>query len=209
MLVGCTERTVPDRSGPAEEAPPAPRDRAILARLQANDEPTWRSVVAEHGPRLRRIGHSYRLGAQEVEDALQGTWMSLLTHAGQVRDPACLGAWLATSMRHECLRLLRRAGRKREHLVEDWGPYESGDPEAVDASAAIGRDDVAAELWRLVGRLPARQRELIRLLYQAEQPSYADVSVRLDMPVGAIGPTRQRALRHLRALVDVDVVLPA
>lgn len=188
--------------------PAAPPDRGLLARLEAHDERAWHSVIAEHGPRLRRIGLSYRLGAQEVEDALQGTWVSLLTHAAQVRDPACLGGWLASSMRHECLRMLRRTGRKREQLVEDWAPFEPGTGED-DAGTAIARDDVAAGLWRLVGRLPARQRDLIRMLYQAEQPSYADVSSRLAMPVGAIGPTRQRALRHLRALADVEALLPA
>ncbi len=209
MLAGCYQDTVPDRPERVPDAASGPQDRQVLRRLQAHDEQTWQAVMREHGPRLRRVGLSYRLSAQEVEDAVQSTWVSLLTHADQVRDPACLGAWLATSMRHECLRMLRRTGRRREQLVEDWAPYEPAAVDDADVTANIGREDVAAELWRLVGRLPARQRELIRMLDQAEQPSYADVSTSLAMPVGAIGPTRQRALRHLRALVDVDVLQPA
>ena len=33
-------------------------------------------------------------------------------------------------------------------------------------------------------------------------PSYSDVSVALEMPVGSIGPTRARCLDRLRDLLD-------
>jgi RNA polymerase sigma factor (sigma-70 family) len=180
----------------------------LLHRLEDHDREAWHSVVQDYAPRLRRLGFSYRLGAQEVEDALQATWLILLTHLEQLRDAECLGAWLSSIMRHECLRVLRLAGRRRENLVEDWAGYEGDLPEDdLDVDAAIDREGLTSQVWRLVRQLPPRQRDLIRALYEGDQPSYSDVSVRLAMPVGAIGPTRQRALRRLRELIeDLDRV---
>ena len=174
----------------------------LLHRLEVHDREAWHSVVQEHAPRLRRLGFSYRLGAQEVEDALQASWLILLTHLEQLRDAACLGAWLSSIMRRECLRILRLAGRRRESLVEDWAGYEGDLPDKLDVDAGLDREGLTSEVWRLVRQLPPRQRDLIRALYEGDQPSYSDVSVRLAMPVGAIGPTRQRALRRLRELIE-------
>jgi RNA polymerase sigma factor (sigma-70 family) len=158
--------------------------------------------VQEYGPRLRRLGFSYRLGAQEVEDALQTTWLILLTQVEQVRDPACLGGWLSSIMRHECVHIVRRAGRRRECLVDAWAGGEGVAPDEVDVDALLEREVLSSQIWRLVCQLPPRQRDLIRALYEPDHPSYSDVSVRITMPVGAIGPTRQRALRGLRALIE-------
>ncbi len=61
--------------------------------------------------------------------------------------------------------------------------------------------DQVASVWGLVDQLSPRHRELLRALYSTDEPSYAAVSASTGIPVGAIGPTRQRALAHLRRLV--------
>jgi RNA polymerase sigma factor (sigma-70 family) len=201
--------------GPSESAPSASPGQVhvaagapasgLLDRLHDRDETTWTSVVQSHELRLRRLGHSYRLGRQEVEDALQRTWMSLMTHAAQIRDSRCLGAWLSSTMRNECLRPLRSPGRVREELVDDWASYEArceGEDESDALPELLDRRELAMRIWEFVDHLPPSQRAVIRALYAQEDASYADVSARTGMPVGGIGPTRQRALRRLRELVD-------
>jgi DNA-directed RNA polymerase specialized sigma24 family protein len=42
-------------------------------------------------------------------------------------------------------------------------------------------------------------RNLLLLLITDPPPSYAEISKRLDIPVGSIGPTRARLLRKLRS----------
>jgi DNA-directed RNA polymerase specialized sigma24 family protein len=46
--------------------------------------------------------------------------------------------------------------------------------------------------------LPARQRTVLVELLRREDQSYLDLSRRLGLPVGSIGPTRQRAVSRLR-----------
>jgi DNA-directed RNA polymerase specialized sigma24 family protein len=50
--------------------------------------------------------------------------------------------------------------------------------------------------------LPPRKRALIELLLEPDSPSYQEISRRLGMPVGSIGPVRQRALHRLRARLE-------
>ena len=65
--------------------------------------------------------------------------------------------------------------------------------------------------WIIQGlsMLDERCRQLLLALYfDAEQPSYADVADRLNMPIGSIGPTRARCLERMRQSLQT-VELPA
>jgi DNA-directed RNA polymerase specialized sigma24 family protein len=54
---------------------------------------------------------------------------------------------------------------------------------------------------QLVDQLPTRSRLLLRLLSADSPLSYKEISEALSMPIGSIGPSRQRALAQLRRLV--------
>ena len=45
------------------------------------------------------------------------------------------------------------------------------------------------------------------MLVSQEEPSYEAIGAALEMPVGAIGPTRMRCLDKLRLLVGADSAL--
>jgi DNA-directed RNA polymerase specialized sigma24 family protein len=80
----------------------------------------------------------------------------------------------------------------------------SAEPPEPDAAApapdavTIERERTS-ELRAAIGRLSGRQRELLTLLVARPEISYEEVSRTLDMPVGSIGPTRERAFARLRS----------
>jgi DNA-directed RNA polymerase specialized sigma24 family protein len=79
---------------------------------------------------------------------------------------------------------------------------EGADPTAEAVLAAEReRHDAARSkaLWHAFSQLPARCRELLRILMASPPPSYAEVAAAMDLPVGSIGPTRARCLKRLRA----------
>ena len=53
-------------------------------------------------------------------------------------------------------------------------------------------------MWRALTALSDRCQRLLRILMASPPPSYGAVAVALDMPVGSIGPSRQRCLERLR-----------
>jgi RNA polymerase sigma factor (sigma-70 family) len=169
----------------------------LVDNALAGDQRAWDELVRRHRGRLRAIAAGFRLSGADAEDAVQMTWLSLVQHVGTLRSNDQLGAWLNTTMRRCCLRILRR--RRWETLVDDPMPVTADNTaEVVDALMRIERGRL---LWEAVERLPARQAELLRALFAEEERSYHEIATALSMPVGAIGPVRGRALRRLSHLL--------
>jgi DNA-directed RNA polymerase specialized sigma24 family protein len=57
--------------------------------------------------------------------------------------------------------------------------------------------------------LPVLHRQLIELMVIDPPLSYQEISARLAIPVGSIGPTRKRALAKLRATGPIQSLLGA
>lgn len=64
------------------------------------------------------------------------------------------------------------------------------------------RKERQLELREAFHALPERDRHLLTLLFADPPMSYADIAAAMDMAVGAIGPTRRRALDRLRVLLE-------
>jgi RNA polymerase sigma factor (sigma-70 family) len=120
-----------------------------------------------------------------------------------VQTPDAVAGWLATTMRRNCIRILRL--RQREQLDGDWLRWNLAD-DKPDPADRLVREERGRLLWNSVDRLPQRQRDLMRALFDGRELPYDEVARSMAMPAGAIGPTRQRALRRLRKmLVHADV----
>jgi DNA-directed RNA polymerase specialized sigma24 family protein len=68
-----------------------------------------------------------------------------------------------------------------------------------DASVTACTADRSTALRDALQALPERQRTLMQMLLTDREPSYAEISAALDMPVGSIGPTRARCIARLRS----------
>ncbi len=179
-------------------------DPAVVAQLvkraAGGEQDAWNALLDLFAPTLWAIGRGYRLSAADAADVFQTTWLRLLEHLDRIHEPERVGAWLATTARRECLRVVRVAGRQVPNgddfdLVADPATLRSPD-----------RDLVAAERKRIVGelieRLPERSRSLLRLLSADAPLSYAEIGRVMSMPIGSIGPTRARALEQLRRVAQ-------
>ena len=89
-----------------------------------------------------------------------------------------------------------------------------------DEQAATAEDELLmaerhAALREAFTDLPVNCQQLLALLIAEPPVPYAEISVRLGIPVGSIGPTRSRCLDRLRrhpaiaALIDADAANPA
>jgi RNA polymerase sigma factor (sigma-70 family) len=170
---------------------------ALVAAAAAGDPAAWNELVDRYSGLLWAVARAHRLGDADARDAAQATWLRLIEHVERIRDPERIGAWLATTMRRQCLRLLPRASRCAP--CEDVDQLAGEAPGSIDAG--LLRDERDAILWRAFSRLPARDQALLRLLTAEPAPSYEEIAAALDMPIGSIGPTRGRALERLRRIL--------
>ncbi len=174
-------------------------DAELLAAALSGDAAAWELMVARHTPYLRSLAAGYRIG-DEGRDAVQTTFLRLFERGGSIRDPRALKGWLRTTLHHECLAVIRR--RSRETSVPEPQSWEDLLPpsEAVSEQRLV-REEEAGMVRDAVASLPARQQLLITLLQDPDEPGYRDIGDRLGIPVGSIGPTRQRTLRRLRGIL--------
>lgn len=170
-------------------------DAGALVRAAAGgDQQAWGALVDRFSRLIWAIARNHRLCADDAAEVSQTTWLRLAEHIDRLQDPSKVGGWLATTARHESLRILRGAGRQVP--IGDDMPEPASQAPAVDEQ--LLRDERDTVLWRAFSRLPERDQALLRMLVGDPLPSYEEIGAALDMRVGSIGPTRARCLERLR-----------
>jgi RNA polymerase sigma factor (sigma-70 family) len=167
---------------------------AHLRQAAAGDERAWSELVAEFEGMLWAIARGHRLCHADGADVVQTTWLRLAENLDRVREPARLGAWLATTARRECLRSLRTWARE----LPDAEPADVVDADAPPLDGALIEAERRAAIRSALRRLPARDQTLLLKLVADAPRSYQEIGDELEMPIGSIGPTRGRALERLR-----------
>jgi RNA polymerase sigma factor (sigma-70 family) len=178
--------------------------RSLLVAAGRGDQTAWDAIVREFSGLLWSIARGFRLDPVDASDVVQMTWLRLVENLDRIAEPEALPGWLATTVRRECLQLIRRTSRVR--VTQQAEPLDMPDSEPpVDHTILLDERDAA--LWRKVAELGEACQRLLRVLMAVPPPSYPAAAAALDMPVGSIGPTRQRCLRRLRELAAADELL--
>jgi RNA polymerase sigma factor (sigma-70 family) len=169
---------------------------ALVPAAVGGDQHAWDAIVDRFLPLVEAIIRAHRLSDADGDDVSQTVWLRLVEHLRDLREPDALPGWIRTTTRHECLRLLGARGRVR-----------AVDPQAEHGLDAVVPDTAEADLLgaerrqllrEALAELPAARRELLLLLLADPPVAYEEISRRLGIPIGSIGPTRARALEQLR-----------
>ena len=170
----------------------------LVRAAGAGDSRAWDALVQRFASTVWAVARAHRLNASDAADVSQTTWMRLVENLDRIQQPDRVGAWLATTARRESLRLLRLSGRQVPGSDQLDAVADPRSLEGPEHNVAV--HDRASLINRLVETLPPKSRLLLQFLSAASPLSYKDISDVLDMPIGSIGPTRARALEHLRRL---------
>ena len=176
-------------SSPADALP------ELVAAALAGNRSAWDTLVARFGPLITSVTRRFGLSPSDADDVRQTVWLRLLEHLADLREPRALPGWIATTTRREALRVL--SGRRVEPV----------DPQTDTRLDTVTTDEPDANLLRAERRhavhaglaeLHAPQRDLLQLTVADTDNSYRQISRRLGIPIGSIGPTRARCLHKLR-----------
>ena len=181
----------------------ADSDRDLIRRCQQGSAGAWQQLLNKYERLVYSIPLRYGLSRDDAADIAQNTFTILIESLDTLSEDSRLGAWLATVARRNTWRLLERNRREI--------PSEGLDGADLAARAVLlGKSNAdSIEHWELTELLdtglsqigePCREL-LLALYFQPELSSYAEVAARLDMPLGSIGPTRARCLKHLRQVL--------
>lgn len=177
----------------------------LVQRCLRNDSRAWQALVERYARLVYSVAVRHGLTPDEVDDVGQEVFLALAQNLHAIADPERLPAWLATTARRLAWRVLQR--RRAETTLEP-----DADDESRPAAALVSPLPTPEELLRgwhhqaaladAMRKLQPRCRELLALVFlDATEPSYEEISARLGLPKGSIGPTRNRCLEQLRALL--------
>ena len=172
-----------------------PDESALVSACLKDNQDAWDELVGRYGRLVYSIAQRYRLTALDADDTFQNVFIIVSKQLSTLRNPAALLGWIAQITHHECQRLLGR-GRNDSELTE-MTPDRNPEP----SEHALFRERQLMVL-EAMSQLDPRSRQLLTLLFlESDKPSYTEIATRLKIPVGSIGPSRERSLKKLEALL--------
>ena len=188
--------------------PDDPTVVSLVVAARGGDQHAWNAIVDRYAPLVWAICRRHDLSRLDIDDVGQSVWLKLVEHLEDIRDPAALPGWIATTTRNECLRVLRtsRSREHAEHLAEPDGFAEGG---YAEVEQELEREQRHVALRVAFRELRPRCQELLSQLFQEPRPAYRDISATLGMKVGSIGPSRERCLAELRRCPALAVLIQA
>ena len=174
-------------------------DARLVARCIDGEAKAWDALVRRHERLVYSIGRSYRLGDEDMSDVFQDVFTALLKGLPRLRDGRTLVRWLSSTTeritRTTALKRRREAARE-DHEDETFaGLADQGEAVGADLEKVERQHQVRMAL----GAVSDRCKRLIEALYYEDPtPSYTELSQRLGVPVGSLGPTRARCMERLK-----------
>ena len=167
----------------------------LVTSAKHGDAQAWDALVEGYTPMILSVCRRFRLYGADAEDVSQAVWLKLVGHLDSLRDPAALPGWLATTAQRECWRVSRAPVTvPGDGELLDNVP----DEQTVTAEHKLLAFERAASLREAFARLPPRCQRLLAMLVADPPLPYTEISARLGIPVGSIGPKRHRYLNRLR-----------
>ena len=180
----------------------------LVTRARGGDKQAWDALVERYAPLIWSICRKYRLSRDDANDVGQIVWMRLVDQLDKIRNPAALAGWLATTTRRECGRLVR-AGHAPGAVVCGLDAEIIPDERAKAVEQELLAAERHAALREAFTCLPPEGQRLIAMLIADPPVAYAEISARLGIPIGSIGPTRSRYLDRMRRHPAVAALINA
>jgi RNA polymerase sigma-70 factor, ECF subfamily len=188
-------------------------DRALLQRCFRHEPGAWNDFVDRFLGLVYHVIHhtsylrSAPLKPEDIEDIAAEVLLQIVANdyavLRQFRGQSSLATYLTVIARRTCVHELARRAAAREVQTRPDGI--APEPEAEETGRTQAGLENLEEVQKLLSKLPAREREVVRLRY-LEGRSYEEISTQLHLPVNNIGPILSRARKRLRK--DVKTAPP-
>jgi RNA polymerase sigma factor (sigma-70 family) len=173
----------------------------LVRRAAEGDHVAWDALVTRYSSLVWAVALQHGIGASDAADVAQSTWLRLLEHVDEIRQPERIGAWLATTARRESLRVL--ALRRRIVLEGDHDAFDGPDRTLAATDERLLAEERGQHVRQALGTLPPAWQSLVKLLMSDPPMSYQEIGDELGLPVGSIGPTRGRCMSRMRTTLEV------
>ena len=179
----------------------------LVTRARNGDKRAWDALVERYAPLVWSICRRHQLSAAEAGDVGQTVWLQLVDELATVHDQAALPGWLATATLRECGRVRAAGSPQAAGYMLDALDIPGEPAGLVEHELQLTERNVA--LREAFMHLPPGYRQLIAVLIEDPPVPDAEISARLGIPAGSIGPDRGRCFEQLRRYPAVAALINA
>lgn len=174
-------------------------DRDLASAALAGQERAWRLLVDRYQRLVYSIPHRYGLDAASCDDVFQTVFAAAFKQLHTLRDRQCLAKWLMTlAARHSWSAV---QARKKAGKPEPQAGYALPDPANLPQDK-LEQWETQHQVHSALATLGGRCEKLLRALFLGtSRLDYAGVAQHLGIPVGSIGPTRERCMKRLAEIL--------
>lgn len=187
----------------------------LVVAAQSGDINAFNELYNQSAPDLKYVGYSILHKKEDVEDALQETYITIYrSFSGQgispIHDPEKFQPWARQIMRNTCLNLIDH--QKRKAGKDDLRPMTSEDgqlgmdkidnyDEDLDFSPvdAVETEYVRALLNDAISEIPAIRQTCLALHQQGLK--YREIGEKLDLPEGTVKSHVRYAKAQLKKII--------
>lgn len=138
-----------------------------------------------------------------AQDALQASYLKILEGRARFAGRSSFRTWLFGVIRRTAAEQRRRLALLRWSPLRRLDHRPEGRSRTTDPGTAVVRSDTAARLVAALGVLPARQRDLLHLVFYQDL-SISEAAGVLGISVGTARTHYERGKRRLRQLLRED-----
>jgi RNA polymerase sigma-70 factor (ECF subfamily) len=169
-------------------------DVQLMKRYAAGDEGAFQELVSQYKDSVYGFLRRFLNDRDLVDDVFQETFMQLYVSRDTFDQSKPLRPWLFTIAANKAKDALRRSQRvdatnlgsmfdSEEHSIDDvLNTLDHDDRMPYDD---LIREETAAQVKRVIARMPVKLREILILAYFHKFP-YAEIAGILGIPVGTV-----------------------
>jgi len=172
-------------------------DQAVISRCRRGSQSAFETVFERYQRRTYLLALQMVGNREDALDASQASLAKAFMNLDKFDSRRSFAPWLFRIVRNQCIDLLRkRRGKKTQPLDEAGGAACSTD----DPVAAMQRDEMKKQIWSAMGKLSAREREVL-ILREFHDMRYKEIAAVLEVPIGTVMSRLSAARKNLRGLM--------
>jgi RNA polymerase sigma-70 factor (ECF subfamily) len=178
-------------------------DKQLMARVAQGDQLAFSALYDRLSGPLYSLGLKMLGDAAEAEDTLQEICLQIWRRAATYDSArSSVFTWAVLLARSKVIDRLRARGRRSRIVVasteDEDNPITAAEASvAEDTTDTIDRNEEAARVRSVVGKLPAEQRQAIEMAFFSEL-THHEIAAQLEQPLGTIKARIRRGLLRLR-----------
>ena len=174
------------------------QDKQILERVAEGDSKSFAILVEKYQNLV--FGYCIKMmkNRQKAEDVTQETWIRVIKNAGTYKPTGSVRAWIMSIASNLVIDEFRSNKKFADLDDAQWNPIEDSQP---DLEAIFEKNQRSELLKQAFDELTESQRVILTLIL-IEELSQSEVSVRLNISVGAVKASLFRARETLKKRVE-------